>query len=434
MTLQRRRFLQITASAAALSALPRGAAARAYPTRPVRIIVGYPAGGGNDIIARLIGQRLSEGLGQQFIIENRPGAASNIATEAVVRSSPDGYTLACLDGAAAINSTLYDNLTFNVIRDIAPVASLMRAASGLVVHPSVPAKTVPEFIAYAKANPGKINMASGGIGTPGHVAGELFKLMAGVSLTHVPYRGLAPALTDLFGGQVQVLFSAITSSIEYIRAGRLRILAVTSATRHEDLPDVATVGEFLPGYEASNWYGLGAPKDTPVEIIGKLNNQTNIALTDPKLKTRIAELGGTVSLGSSADFRKTHRRRNREVEKGHPSGQYQAGMRRALFSQVAYGHKATSSAASPSGLSTARCAAAGGALHHGPGNSARSATACRVRSGCGGAPEGQRQDRAVRSSKRSPHGVKLNAGSSQPRGRPGFAAAPPGLGAAYALT
>jgi tripartite-type tricarboxylate transporter receptor subunit TctC len=302
MTLQRRRFLQIAASMAALPALPRIAAARAYPTRPVRIIVGYPAGGGNDIIARLIGQRLSEGLGQQFIVENRPGAASNIGTEAVVRSSPDGYTLLCLDAAAAINATLYDDLGFKFIRDIAPVASLMRAASGIVVHPSVPAKTVPEFVAYAKANPGKINMASGGVGTPGHVAGELFKMMAGVNLVHVPYRGLAPALTDLFGGQVHVLFSAITSSIEYIRTGRLRILAVTAATRHEDLPDVPTVGEFLSGYEASNWYGMGAPKTTPAEIIDKLNNEINVALADPKMKRRLAELGGVVTPASPADF------------------------------------------------------------------------------------------------------------------------------------
>lgn len=302
MTLHRRRFLQIAASAAALPALPRIAAARAYPTSPVRIIVGYPAGGGNDIIARLIGQRLSEGLGQQFIVENRPGAASNIGTEAVVRSSPDGYTLLCLDAAAAINATLYDNLGFNFIRDVAPVASLMRAASGIVVHPSVPAKTVPEFIAYAKANPGKINMASGGIGTPGHVAGELFKIMAGVDLVHVPYRGLAPALTDLFSGQVHVLFSAITSSIEYIRTDRLRILAVTSATPHDDLPNVPTVGEFLSGYEASNWYGIGAPKNTPADIIGKLNSQINVALTDPKMRRRLAELGGTVSPSSPTDF------------------------------------------------------------------------------------------------------------------------------------
>jgi tripartite-type tricarboxylate transporter receptor subunit TctC len=304
MKLSRRNFLHLAAGAAALPAMSRLARAQAYPTRPVRLIVGFAPGGGVDIIARVIGQWLSERLGQQFLIENRPGAATNIATEAVVRAPPDGYTLLLVNAANAINATFYDNLSFNFVRDIAPVAGLMAASSVILVHPSVPAKTVPEFIAYAKANPGKINMASGGVGSPGHVAGELFKMMAGVNMIHVPYRGIAPALTDLLGGQVQVNFGAVTSSIEYIKAGRLRALAVTTAKRSEALPDLPTVGEFMPGYEASQWYGLGVTKNAPTEIIDRLNKEINAALADPNMKARLADLGGTVLPGSPAEFGK----------------------------------------------------------------------------------------------------------------------------------
>jgi tripartite-type tricarboxylate transporter receptor subunit TctC len=300
----RRQFLHLAAGAAALPAVSRIAQAQAYPSRPVRIIAGFAPGGGVDIVARLIGQWLSERLGQQFIIENRPGAGTNIATEAVVRAPADGYTLLLVNPANAINATLYDNLSFNFIRDVAPVAGIMVVPNVMVVHPSVPAKTVPEFIAYAKANPGKINMGSGGIGGPSHVAGELFKMMAGVDLVHVPYRGVAPALTDLIGGQVQVIFSTMPGSIEYIRTGKLRALAVTTAMRAEALPDIPAVGEFVPGYEASAWYGLGAPKNTPAEIVAKLNKEINAGLADPKLRARLADLGGTVLAGSPADFSK----------------------------------------------------------------------------------------------------------------------------------
>jgi tripartite-type tricarboxylate transporter receptor subunit TctC len=304
MKLPRRNFLHLAAGAAALPALSRVAWAQAYPTRPVRIIAGFAPGGGVDIIARLIGQWLSERLGQQFIVENRPGAATNIATEAVVRAPPDGYTLLLVNAANAFNATLYDKLNFNFIRDIAPVASVTRGPYVMVVHPSVPAKTVPEFIAYAKANPRKLNMASGGVGSPAHVAGELFKMMAGVDLVHVPYRGAGPGLTDLLAGQVQVYFPTTVASIAYIRAGRLRALAVTAATRAEVLPDIPTVGEFVPGYEASQWYGVGAPKATPAEIVEKLNKEINASLADPKLQARLADLGGTVLVGSPADFGK----------------------------------------------------------------------------------------------------------------------------------
>jgi tripartite-type tricarboxylate transporter receptor subunit TctC len=304
MKLPRRQFLHLAAGAAALPAVSRIAWAQAYPTRPVRIVVGFAPGGGVDIVARLIGQWLSERLGQQFIIENRPGAGTNIATEAVVRAPADGYTLLLVNAANAVNATLYDNLSFNFVRDIAPVAGIMAASSVMVVHPSVPAKTIPEFIAYAKANPRKINMASGGIGSPSHVAGELFKMMAGVGMIHVPYRGLAPALTDLLGGQVQVIFGAVTSSIEYIKAGRLRALAVTTAKRSEALPDLPTVGEFVPGYEASQWYGLGVAKNAPTEIIDRLNKEINVALADPNMKARLADLGGTALVGSPAEFGK----------------------------------------------------------------------------------------------------------------------------------
>jgi len=304
MKLPRRKFLHVAAGAAALPAVSREVRAQAYPSRPVRIIVPFAAAGAFDIMARLIGQWLSERLGQPFVIENRPGAGTNIGTETVVKAPPDGYTLLLAGTPNAINATLYEKLNFNFIRDIASVAGISRAPLVMAVHPSVPAKTVPEFIAYAKANPGKISMASAGIGAPSHVSGELFKMMAGVNLVHVPYRGAGPALVDLLAGQVQVGFPSMPSSIEYVRAGKLRALAVTSATRSDALPDIPTVGEFLPGYEASASYGIGAPKGTPVEIIDMLNKEINAALGDPKMKARLADLGGTPLLGSAADFGK----------------------------------------------------------------------------------------------------------------------------------
>jgi tripartite-type tricarboxylate transporter receptor subunit TctC len=284
--------------------MSRVARAQIYPSRPVRIVVGLAAGGGADIMARLIGQWLSERLGQQFIIENRPGAGTNIATEAVVRAPADGYTLLLVNAPAAINATLYEKLNFNFIRDIAPVASISRVPNVLVVHPSFPAKTVPEFIAYAMANPGKISMASPGIGSPQHVAGELFKMMTGVNMQHVPYRGAAPALTDLLGGQVQVFFATTPASIEYIKVGRLHPLAVTTATRWEGLPDIPTLSDFVPGFEASSWYGIGAPRNAPTDIVEKLNKEINAALGDSKMKARLADLGGIVLAGSPADFAK----------------------------------------------------------------------------------------------------------------------------------
>ena len=304
MKLPRRNFLHLAAGAAALPVLSRIAWAQAYPSRPVRIIVGFAAGGPADIVARLTAQWLSERLGQQFVVENRTGAASNIAAEAVVRSPPDGYTLLFVTAANAINATLYEKLSFNLSRDIVPVASLIRAPSVLEVNPSVPAKTVPEFIAYAKANPGKLTMASSGAGTPSHVFGELFKFMTGVNLVHVPYRGAALAVTDLLAGQVQVFFDPVPNSFGYIRAGKLRPLAITSATRSEAFPDVPTVSEFVPGYEASFWFGVGAPKATPAEIVEKLNTEINAGLADPKIKARLADLGGTPFVGSPADFGK----------------------------------------------------------------------------------------------------------------------------------
>jgi tripartite-type tricarboxylate transporter receptor subunit TctC len=304
MNLPRRRFLHLAAGAAALPALSRIASAQAYPTRPVRIIVGFAPSGATDIMGRLIGQWLSERLGQQFIVENRPGAASNIATEAVVNAPPDGYTLLVATSVNAINATLYDKLNFNLIRDIVPVASIHREPFLVEVNPSVPVKTVPELIAYAKANPGKINMATAGIGSGNHIAGELFKMMTGVTLVHVPYRGAGPALVDLLGGQVQVMFATMSSSIEYVRAGKLRALAVTTATRSPVLPDIPTVAEFVPGYESSFWTGVGAPKNTPAEIVDKLNKEINAALADPKFKARLADLGGTALSGSPADFGK----------------------------------------------------------------------------------------------------------------------------------
>jgi tripartite-type tricarboxylate transporter receptor subunit TctC len=304
MKILRRRFLHLTAGAVALPAVSRIARAQVYPTRPVRIIVGFAAGSAADINARLIGQWLSERLRQQFIIENRPGAGGNIGTEAVVRAPPDGHTLLAVATPSAINATLYDKLNFNFMRDIAPVAAISREANVILVNPSVPAKTVPEFIAYAKANAGKINYASPGNGTAGHVSGELFKMMAGVNMVHVPYRGGAPALIDLLGGQVQVFLGGISGSIEYIRAGRLRALAVTTATRSEALPDIPTLGDFLRGYESSAWNGIGAPKDSPAEVIEKLNKEINAALADPKFKARLADLGGVPLSGSPADFSK----------------------------------------------------------------------------------------------------------------------------------
>ena len=304
MKLARRRFLHLATGAVAVPAVSRIAIAQVYPSRPVRLVVGVPPGGGNDITARLIGQWLSERLGQQFVIENRAGAGSNIATEAVVRAPADGYTLLMVTPANAVNATLYDKLSFNFIRDIMPVATISGVPNIMAVHPSLPARTIPEFIAYARANPGKVNMASGGIGTTDHVSGELFKVMAGVDMIHVPYRGAAPALTDLMGAQVQVMFTTMPASIQYVRAGKLRALAVTTTTRSEALPDVPTVSEFVPGYEASVWYGVGAPKKTPVEIIEKLNREINAALADPKLKARLADLGAEPMSMTPAEFAK----------------------------------------------------------------------------------------------------------------------------------
>ena len=298
----RRQFLQLAASIAALPAVSRIAWAQPYPTRPVRVIVPFAPGGGADIVARLMGQWLSEQLDQPFIVENRPGAGGNIGTEAAVKAPADGYTLLLVAAPNAINATLYANLNFNFIRDIAPVACITREANIMVVHPSVPARTVPEFIAYAKANPGKINMASAGNGSAPHMSGELFKMMTGVDVSHVPYRGAGPALTDLLGGQVQTMFPSMSSSIEYVRVGKLHALAVTTTTRSEALPDIPTVSEFVPDYDASAFYGLGAPKNTPAEIIDKLNKKVNAVLADSKLKTRFADLGSTVLALSPADF------------------------------------------------------------------------------------------------------------------------------------
>jgi tripartite-type tricarboxylate transporter receptor subunit TctC len=304
MKLPRRQFLHLAAGAAALPAVSHTALAETYPARPVRVIVPFAPAGDTDLVARLMGQWLSERLGQPFIIDNRPGAGTNIGTEAVVRAPADGYTLLLVNAAAAINATLYEKLNFNFIRDIAPVAGIVRTPLVLVVNPSFPAETVPELVAYAKANPGKITMASAGVGSTSHMSGELFKMMAGVNLVHLPYRGQGPALTDLLGGQVQVYFAGILSSIQYVRAAKLRALAVTTATRSEALPDVPTLSEFVPNYEASGWFIIGVPKNTPTEIVDKLNKEINAALADPKIKARLAELGGTVLAGSPTDFRK----------------------------------------------------------------------------------------------------------------------------------
>jgi tripartite-type tricarboxylate transporter receptor subunit TctC len=304
MTLPRRQFLRLAGAAAALPAISHIAGAQSYPTRPVRLIIGYPPGGSADITARLIGQWLSDRLGQQFVIESRPGAGTNIATEAALRSPPDGYTLFLVAPANAINATLYDKLNYNFIRDMTPIAGIIRFSNVMEVHPSVPVKTVPEFIAYAKANPGKLNFASSGNGSTIHMSGELFKMMTGVNMVHVPYRGGAPALTDLLAGQVQVMFDNVPTSAEHVRTGRLRGLAVTSTTRLAVLPDLPPLSDFLPGYESSAWYGLAAPKNTPAEIVDKLNKEVNAILADPKSKARFEELGATLLPGSPADFGK----------------------------------------------------------------------------------------------------------------------------------
>ena len=304
MKLPRRQFLHLAAGAAALPAVSRIAWAQTYPARPVRWIVGYTPGGGNDIFARLMGQWLQERFGQPFVIENRPGAGSNIATEVVVNAPADGYTLLLANFANASNATLYDKLNFNFIRDITPVAGIVRVPNLMLVNLSVPAKTIPEFIVYAKANSGKVNMGSAGIGSTGQLAGELFKMMAGVNFTHVPYRGNAPALTDLLGGRVQVLFASLPSSIEYIRTGKLRGLAVTSAMRSEASPDLPTVAEFVPGYEVSSWYGIGSPRNTPADVVETLNREVNAGLADPKLKAQLSDQGGIEMPGTPADFGK----------------------------------------------------------------------------------------------------------------------------------
>ena len=304
MKLARRTFLHLAAGAAALPSVSRVAWAQSYPTRPVRILVGFAAGQAIDIIVRIVAQSLSDQLGQQFVIENRPGAGGNLAAEVVVRSPTDGYTLLAVGMNNMINATLYERLSFNFIRDIAPVASILRAPQVMLVNPSVPARTMPEFITYAKANPGKINMASAGIGSPTHLSGELFKMMTGINMLHVPYRGSPAALTDLIAGQVQVMFDNVASSIEHIRIGRLRALAVTTTTRWEGLPDIPTVSDYVPGFETGGMAGIGTPKGTPPEIVEKLNKGINSAIADVKVKTRLVELGGTVLPGSPGDFEK----------------------------------------------------------------------------------------------------------------------------------
>jgi tripartite-type tricarboxylate transporter receptor subunit TctC len=304
MKLLRRQFLQLAGAAAAAPAFSQRASAPDYPTRPVRIIAGFAAGGGVDVTARLIGQWLTDRLGQSFVIENRPGAGGNIGTEAVVNAAPDGYTLLLATVPNAVNASLYEKLSFNFIRDIVPIAGIIRVPMVILLNPSVPAATVAEFISYAKANPDKVNMASAGNGSAPHMAGELFKMMAGVNLVHVPYRGQGPALTDLLGGQVQVLFAATPGTTEYITTGKLRALAVTSASRAEMLPELKTVGDFVPGYEASQWYGIGAPRNTPVEIVDKLNKEINAAIADPGMKARFAAIGGEPLPGSAAEFGK----------------------------------------------------------------------------------------------------------------------------------
>ncbi len=303
MQLPRRTFLQCAAGAAAAAVAPRVARAEDYPVRPVRIIVPFAPGGGTDLCAHLLGEWLAQRFGQPFLVINRTGAASNVGTDAVVKAAPDGYTLLAFDPSAAINATLYDNLDFVFLRDIAPVALIMRTPILMAVHPSLPAKTVAEFIAYAKANPGKINMSSGGVGSTPHVSGELFKMMTGVQLVHVPYRGSGPARIDLLAGQVQLMFDPIASSLGHVKAGQLRALAVASTARSDVLPDVPTIAETVPGYESDTWYGIGAPAGTPPAIVERLNREINAGLADPRLKARLAELGGTIVTGPPADFR-----------------------------------------------------------------------------------------------------------------------------------
>jgi tripartite-type tricarboxylate transporter receptor subunit TctC len=304
MKLSRRRSFQLAAFAVVLPIASRIARAQDYPSRPVRVIVGFSAGGAPDILARLIGQSLSDRLGQPFVVENRPGASGSIATEAVVVAPADGYTLLLVALPDAVNATLYQNLPYNFLRDIAPVAAISRDPDVMIVNPSFPAKTVPEFISFAKANPGKINMASPGVGSSPHMAGELFKFMTGIDMAHVAYRGSAPALTDLLGGQVQVYFAPISASIEYIKAGKLRALAVTTASRAEALPDVPVISDFVPGYEVSAWYGIGAPKNTPMEIVNRLNTAINAGLTNSELKARLADLGSSAFVVSASEFGK----------------------------------------------------------------------------------------------------------------------------------
>jgi tripartite-type tricarboxylate transporter receptor subunit TctC len=303
MELPRRKFLLLAAGAAALPVASRVARAQTYPARPVRLIVATAAGGGNDIIARLMGQVLSERLGQPFVIENRPGAGGNIGTEAVVRAPADGYTLLLVSSGNATNAALYDQLTFDFMRDIAPVAGITRVPEIMALNPSVPAKTVPAFIAYSKAHPGKVNMGSGGIGSPAHLAGEMFKMMSGAEMVHVPYRGMALALQDLLAGQVQIVIGSIPSMIEYVRAGKLRALGVTTATGSEMLHDVPSLGESVPGYDTNQWYGIGMPSKAPIEIVEKLNKEINATLADPKIRARLADLGGTVCPSSPDEFR-----------------------------------------------------------------------------------------------------------------------------------
>jgi tripartite-type tricarboxylate transporter receptor subunit TctC len=304
MEYPRRKVLHLVAGAAVLPALSLLARAQSYPSRPVRWLVGFTPAGGNDITARLIGQWLTERLGQPFVIENRPGAGTNIAAEAVIHAPPDGYTLFLTNFSNAVNASLYEKLNFNFMRDMAPVVGISRAPVIMAAHPSLPAKTVAEFIAYAKANPGKINMGSAGIGSAGHLAGELFQMMTGVKLIHVPYRGNAPALTDLIAGQVQLVFPSSASAIEYVKTGKVRGLAVTGAVRLDALPDLPTVADTVPGYEASSLYGIGVPRNTPADIVDKLNKEVNAALADPKMRTRLADLGGTPFGGTPADFGK----------------------------------------------------------------------------------------------------------------------------------
>ena len=304
MTFGRRQFLQLVAASAVTPILPRSASALDYPTRPVRIVAGFAAGGGVDITARLIGQWLTEHLGQSFVTENRPGAGGNIGTEAVVTAAADGYTLLLATVPNAVNASLYERLKFNFIRDTVPVAGIIRVPMIILLHPAVPATTVPEFIGYAKANPGKVNMASAGNGSAPHMAGELFKMMTGINLVHVPYRGQGPAMTDLLGGEVQVLFATAPGTTDYVRTGKLRALAVTTASRAEVLPELPPVGDFVPGYETSQWYGMCAPGKTPAEIVDKLNREINAAISDPAMKARLAALGGEPLPGSPAEFGK----------------------------------------------------------------------------------------------------------------------------------